>query len=412
MAKKKRVLLLTPMALPVPAVGGGAVESLITGLLEENERQGRAKFIVISKDDPQVRRQCYKHSKIYCLWDHRKLTNAPWMSLLMGLLLKCYFLWLKVVRNHPVYGSYPEMNAYEFQCYWIARLHRVDAIVSEGRWDESCCARLGRIVGRDNLYIHIHCERPEELPARRAFPNSISISGYVRDCWAVTPGLPGEHDVLYNGIDVDRFAVSVEKEERTQLRQQYGVQEWETLVLFCGRIVPEKGVEPLLDAFDFLTEKPVKLLMVGNVDFSTNTVTDFSGKMMLRAEKMPNVIPTGYLPNEDLPKLYAIADIVVIPSICQEGAGLVAIEAMASGKPVISTISGGMVEYLSPEASIQLPIDEALPRSIADAVVYLMEHPDAAEQMGQKGAERSRQFSYPAYYRNFMNIMEKRPAEF
>lgn len=55
----------------------------------------------------------------------------------------------------------------------------------------------------------------------------------------------------------------------------------------------------------------------------------------------------------------------VVPSIWQEGAGLVAVEGMAAGLPLIITQSGGMVEYVNSDAAIQVPIDKELPHNLA-----------------------------------------------
>ena len=63
--KIKKILLIPPLNYPVPAVQGGAVEQLITFLLEQNEKYKLTKFIVISKYNKRAKKIKYKHSKVY-----------------------------------------------------------------------------------------------------------------------------------------------------------------------------------------------------------------------------------------------------------------------------------------------------------------------------------------------------------
>ena len=65
MVKKNTILLIPPSELPIPAVGGGAIEQLITSLLRINEKEGKVRFIVISKHDIEAEKIVYKNSKIY-----------------------------------------------------------------------------------------------------------------------------------------------------------------------------------------------------------------------------------------------------------------------------------------------------------------------------------------------------------
>ena len=62
---KKKIMLISPTALPIPAVGGGAIETLITNLLDQNEIEQQVEFIVTSKYDEEAEKIHYKHSKIY-----------------------------------------------------------------------------------------------------------------------------------------------------------------------------------------------------------------------------------------------------------------------------------------------------------------------------------------------------------
>ena len=103
-------------------------------------------------------------------------------------------------------------------------------------------------------------------------------------------------------------------------------------------------------------------------------------------------------------ELAALADIQVIPSIWQEGAGLVAIEGMAAGLPLIITDSGGMVEYVDDESAIKVPIDEELPQNLARTILELHNDPERRKKMGSAGRCRAQKFSSKVYYRDFVEI--------
>ena len=115
----------------------------------------------------------------------------------------------------------------------------------------------------------------------------------------------------------------------------------------------------------------------------------------------------GYIPNDQLPEYYATADMQVVPSIWQEGAGLVAVEGMAAGLPLIITQSGGMVEYVNSDAAIQVPIDKELPHNLALNIKLLANDKQKREKMGLAGRKRAELFNRENYYNNFVSVFEK-----
>lgn len=401
----KKIMLIPPICLPVPSVGGGAIETLITNLLDINEIEQKVQFIVISKYDMEASKIKYEHSKVYYLQNERScIVGSNWFKLLWFL----YRIWLKIFQNRIAVKISRKwlhrMNFFEFQCYWIAKINKVDYIVNEGHWGETELISLNHVVGSENYYTHIHCVRKEDKRARRATSNSISISDYVKKKWVVDQSITGQNRVLYNGIDIEKFRREYSMEEKKAIRSSLNISEDEFVVLFCGRIIPEKGIKELLDAFDMLDDEKYKLVLIGSVAFSDSQKTEYSEQMMKRAMTAKNVIPVGYVPNDKISDYYAISDIQVVPSIWQEGAGLVAIEGMAAGKPLIVTESGGMTEYVDHNAAIQLPINEKLSENMAKSIKMLASNSEYREKMGAAGRERAKLFTRARYYHNFISI--------
>jgi glycogen(starch) synthase len=144
--------------------------------------------------------------------------------------------------------------------------------------------------------------------------------------------------VVPNGVDPARLACDDTPEELAAFRERWAGRE-ERIVMFVGRLVREKGVEVLIDAMpEVLAAHPdVKLVVAGG---------GWHGDLWSRAAGKglgDNVVFTGYLPEEDLPRLYATADLAVFPSL-YEPFGIVALEAMAAGVPVVTSDIGGFRE--------------------------------------------------------------------
>ena len=89
----------------------------------------------------------------------------------------------------------------------------------------------------------------------------------------------------------------------------------------------------------------------------------------------------------------------------QEAAGLVAIEAMACGRPVLATRSGGMPEYLDGSQAVLVDLNRDVPAQLAFAIEMLRDHPDLRAEMGRAGAKTAKRFSVETYYNNLVRIL-------
>jgi spore coat protein SA len=119
--------------------------------------------------------------------------------------------------------------------------------------------------------------------------------------------------------------------------------------LFAGRLVPEKGVQVLLEAFARVLEvRPgVRLLLVGSSFFDEAPRTAHERALRAQAAGLGDAVTfTGFLPHEALARCYAEADAVVVPSVWAEPSGLVVLEAMACGTCVIASRTGGIPELI------------------------------------------------------------------
>lgn len=406
--KKKTILLLPLDYLPIPAVKGGAIETLVTLLLQENEKEKRVRFIVVSKYDAEAIKHKYKESKIVylkngCRYNREKTDRLLWTL---------YRIWRKLCQNRftiRLFGKKAEIENFSlFPYYYIAVHNSVQIIVNEGREDDAWLAPLKAIVGEENIFNHLHFVRQENLRSRRAIPNSISISNYVKQQWVKDTSIDGINEVVFNGIDLSLFHGRADTKRREELRCSLGVKNDDFLVVFCGRIIPEKGVLELLEAFSLLSSNErIKLLLIGGYSDANKEYVNYKEIVENKINTLKNVISKGYVDNSELPLYYSLADVSVVPSVCQEGAGLVAIESMALGVPLIVTRVGGMVEYVDDNVAIVLENDNKLPQSLAEAITALSSNPQRCKEMSDSCRSKANSYSSELYYKNFVDLITR-----
>jgi len=166
----------------------------------------------------------------------------------------------------------------------------------------------------------------------------ICCSGYMASEVSSAFGLPRENiQVIPNGVDPTNFARPFSKDD---LRRRYA-DPTEKLVLYVGRLVYEKGVGVLISAVPrVLSKVNAKFVIVGD-----GYMRDDLSREARRVGVADKVFFTGFLDDDTAKALYRCADVCVVPSL-YEPFGIVALEAMASGTPVVATNVGGLGEIV------------------------------------------------------------------
>ena len=147
---------------------------------------------------------------------------------------------------------------------------------------------------------------------------------------------PGRIRIIPCGVNLDLFR-PIDKERARRRLNLNG----EGVLLFVGRIVPIKGLDRLLMAMSYLEwERPIKLLVIGG-DEQNHTPRKNLRNLTKELGISDRVMFFGFVDHEELPWFYSAADVCVIPSF-HESFGLVALESLACGTPVIATKVGAM----------------------------------------------------------------------
>ena len=172
--------------------------------------------------------------------------------------------------------------------------------------------------------------------------------------------------------------------------------------MFCGRIVEEKGVKELIEAFLQADINKGRLLIVGCYNAGSNPDMNYYNQIVNMCNKENNIDYIGYIDNEKIRDYYMLSDILVIPSLCEEAAGLVAIEGMACGTPIVASRSGGMPEYLGSAAIIVEK--EGIIENLTKQLNSLSKDSELRERLSLLGKKRAEMFYEERYYFEFMKI--------
>ena len=381
---------MPPPELPVPAVQGGAVETLVTHLIRENERRGCLDLLCASIPDPAAAEQAKALRHTRMLYVARPRGARRYWPLVF--IERCFGI---AAPYDPWYQKVQLSLALE--------LPPPDLIVAEGG-NLTQCSAISRMFGRGRCLAHLHGQTACSHTMDDIYGGVLALSEFIRDDYLKTSSLDRQHAyILHNCIDTALFTPGAPD---AALRASLGFAPEDFVVLFCGRLEPDKGIHKLLEAMAAVDDARCKLLIVGSPFFGRTQSSPFLRKLEQQAHALGDRVRfTGYVPNKNLPDYYRLADLVCVPTLVEEAAGLVAVEAMGCGRPVLATRSGGMPEYLQGSQAILVDRGPELAAQLSWAIRMLHEHPDLCAQMGAAGARAAQRFSTAAFYETFLHIV-------
>jgi glycosyltransferase involved in cell wall biosynthesis len=195
----------------------------------------------------------------------------------------------------------------------------------------------------------------------------------ARQVEEIHPGAGARTTIIPGGVDLGRFIPAA---DRRGARAALGLPERDPLVFTVRRLVPRMGLEGLLHA---LTHLPGVHLVIGG----TGRLRPLLEETAARLGVAVRVRFTGFIAEEQLPRFYQAADLVALPSVALEGFGLIALEALACGTPVVATREAGVADVLEALEPSWLAADlapAALARTLAAALERSAAEPDVARR--------------------------------
>jgi len=179
-------------------------------------------------------------------------------------------------------------------------------------------------------------------------------------------------EIIPNGVDDKTFHPNWNKEK---IKEEFGIEG--EVILYVSRMSYRKGPHVLLNAFSQI--KDATLVMAGNGELSPFLKAQAK---FLGIEDRVRFL--GYVPTKELPKIFGMADIFVLPSITAEAFGIVILEAMASGVPIIATTVGGIPEVIKEsESGLLVPPSNEL--ELKNAIEKLLNDESLRKWLGQNG---------------------------
>jgi phosphatidylinositol alpha-mannosyltransferase len=195
----------------------------------------------------------------------------------------------------------------------------------------------------------------------------------------IEPFFPGEFRVIPPGVDTDRFRPATSHNPQA------------TSILFVGRLDKRKGLSVLLKAMpDVLTQLPeARLVVVGRGPMEADCRQLAHGLGL-----NDRVEFKGYAANNDLPAFYTGADVYCSPALGGEAFGIVLLEAMACGTPVVASDITGYNEVVTPgETGLLCPPND--PGALARTLVEMLSRPDVREKFRAAGVKKAAELSWP-----------------
>jgi glycogen synthase len=228
------------------------------------------------------------------------------------------------------------------------------------------------------------------------FPNSTCISQKLKDN-LLAKGLPIQNSrVIYQGIPIERFPL---KESPGEIAAGSVPR-----LLYAGQLHHYKGVHTILEAAKLLSEREIRF----SVDIAGDGPKEYKADLQRLAADCG--VPVNFLGkqgHDTMPALYRDHDIFLFPSIWPEPFGLIHLEAMASGLPVISTAGGGQGEFLK-DGINSLVFKESDAGGLAGAILRLIENPELRRNIALQGRKTVEQeFTLQGYVSRLNGFLQE-----
>lgn len=393
------ILIITSGYLPTPAVRGGAVENLIDFIIEDNEIYKNHEIILYSVYDKRIP-EFNKYEKCQVNYINTESIRYKISRLFRGIINK-------------IPGVYIG-NAYICRVKKMIKkedLDNIDFIIIEN------CPEFSLVIEKKlhkKLILHLHNDNlNNKTKLNKRIFNSyfkiLTVSNFISNrVKKIDETSANKVNVLYNGIDLSKF--NSELYDLKETRKKYNISKSDKVIMFSGRLVREKGIRELIEAFIKIERThDLKLLIVGGLSYSNNDEDSYVKELRkLSREYSDRIIFTGFVNYEEIPKLYAIADIGVIPSLCNDAFNLTTIEFMQNEVPVIVSSNGAMKELITPDCGIVVEYDDKFIESLREAIIKLLDN-RLRLQMGKNARIQANKFSKEIYCERFnklLNIFE------
>lgn len=396
--KMKKILIITSGVLPIPAVEGGAVETLIDIFITQNEFHKNYLIETISVDSKKLKQTNENFTK------HIHIKKTKLSKILRNLYIpQVLSLIFKRLKKYPF-------------------VLNVNKRIKKNSYDYIIVENFPEIIDGLSLkkeipvILHLHNDYFDKFDSKKQkilenYSKIVCVSDYIGNkINRLFPSLSGKIEVLYNCVNDGVFNIDIYSNQKKleKLKSKYNAKNDENLITYFGRLVKHKGVDLLIEAFLKIDNSKYKLLIVGSQWYGTNKEDKFVNKVKKLIEgNEDKIIFTGYLDHKSLPNIYAISDLVVVPSVCNDASPLVIYEALAMKTPLIATKMGGIPYIVENEEAELIENNENIVANLSQSIEKILSDKMLRGKKVERGYEKFREkYTSEQYYKNFCNIIE------
>lgn len=309
--------------------------------------------------------------KIWENFHHLTILRIPWVRGFFEKLV--YYPPLEFIYLVPVLFFITPFVIFIFRPD-VIHAHGLSAAVSAVFWGKLFNVRV--VVSLHSLYSF----------SRKGFYHDFVKFILRNSDFVLSLSKKSNQEVRSLGIDSNRSGVFTYWIDLDKFRRIYDAKKklgWEGkfIVLFVGRLIPEKGIDILLESVKSWNKR-INLVIIGSGPMAQK-VANLASKM-----KLVNFL--GKIDQDKLSLYYSAADCVIIPSTSEEGFGRVIIESLACGTPVVGSNQGAIPEAMDETVG---KLIEVTTENIKDTIEYFYHHPKDLTKLSQ----RARKFAERRY---------------
>lgn len=396
-----KVLIVGPEFLPLPSVKGGAVETLIDSFINYNEHKSKLALTVYSpyfKNVDNIDFNKYKNCEF------RYINKQSNIYKVKRLILSVPY---HLIKRKTIKSAY-----YDYIIKDIIKkneLKKYDLIILENGIRGT---KIFKKILNCKIILHLHNDY-----INSSVKNSNDILKYVDEVWTVSDFINKRvrnvnKDIsiktLYNGVDLEHFNNEIKKEKIDKFCLNNRINNNKFNILYSGRIMNGKGILELIKSFNIVSNKyeDMQLIVSGFPD--GKDANDYYLKLLNESENNKDkILFTGNIKYDEMPLLYSIANVQVVPSTCNEAFGMTLVEGMSQGIVIIASNTGGIPEIINNKNGI-LVSKENLVEEIVESIEKVYLNKELKNEISRNAKIDSKKFSqinYCSTFEKYINEM-------
>ena len=386
-----KILIISPGILPIPAIEGGAVETLVEMLINSDEL-------------------CNKHDlTLYTIYNEENYLKKQKCNVKFIKTNNFFYKIIKIIRH--IVNRIPNIYIGNTFIYSVVKdikkeKDEYDIIIVENEPQYGLILKKAGITGKLVLHLHNNYLNKNSRMAykiKNCYDAILSISKALNEEVKKINSKKTKEIVLYNGIDTKKFNI-----KNNDSRKKYNINEDEFVFMYSGRLVREKGVKELISAFNLINQKEykAKLIIAGKV----SNKRYYNELKKLSKTNKENIIFLENIKYSEMPELCAISNVGVVPTLYLEAFGLVVIEFLASYCPVIISNCGAMKELVNNIGNNAIVVNYSK-KFVNDLYLAMKKYLDMPKEKFENYRKNARLnagcFTVEKYLKNFLNIIER-----